>query len=228
MKIQVLRDADAVAQAAASYIASEATSAIAARGRFIWAVSGGRTPWAMLRLLAREPLQWKAVHILQVDERIAPMGDPDRNLTHIRETLLNEAPIPADQFHAMPVESPDLASAVAQYEQTLRQVAGSPAVLDVVHLGLGSDGHTASLVPGDPVLEVLDEDVAVTSLYQGRRRMTLTFPVLNRARRVVWVVTGREKAEALRRLRAKDSGIPAGRVRQDAALVLADQLAAEE
>ncbi|MBV8397430.1 MAG: 6-phosphogluconolactonase [Acetobacteraceae bacterium] len=101
-----------------------------------------------------------------------------------------------------------------------------PAVLDLVHLGLGPDGHTASLVPGDPVLDVTDTDVALSGVYQGRRRMTLTYPIINRARRILWLVTGSEKAGPLVRLRAADPSIPAGRVRQGQALVLADRAAA--
>ena len=126
----------------------------------------------------------------------------------------------------MPVESADLDEAAARYAQTLVDVAGSPPVLDLVHLGLGSDGHTASLVPGDPVLDVTDADVALTGVYQGRRRMTLTYPVLNRARRVLWLITGEDKAAMLVRLRRGDPAIPAGRVRQDHAVVLADRAAA--
>ncbi|MBV8265620.1 MAG: 6-phosphogluconolactonase, partial [Planctomycetaceae bacterium] len=127
---------------------------------------------------------------------------------------------------AMPVESPDLEVAAQRYGRTLREIADSPPVLDLVHLGLGPDGHTASLVPGDPVLDVTGADVALTGVYQGRRRMTLTYPILNRSRRVMWLVTGREKAGMLGRLRAGDESIPAGRVRQDQALVLADRAAA--
>jgi 6-phosphogluconolactonase len=127
----------------------------------------------------------------------------------------------------MPVESPDLEAAAAQYALTLREIAGSPPVLDLAHLGLGPDGHTASLVPGDPVLDVTDADVAVTGrAYQGRRRMTLTYPMLNRSRRILWLVTGSEKVDMLARLRAGDRSIPAGRVSQDRALVLADRAAA--
>jgi len=228
MKIRVFADVDSVAQAAATFIAGEARAAMAARGRFVVSVSGGHTPWLMLRALAFEEVPWDAVHVVQVDERVAPAGDPDRNLTHLRESLLPNAPFPPEHIHAMPVESQDLKAAVAQYERTLREIAGSPPVLDLVHLGLGVDGHTASLVPGDPVLDVTDADVALTSAYQGRRRMTLAYPVLNRARRVLWLVTGQEKASALRRLWTGDVSIPAGRVRREGALVLADWLAAGE
>jgi 6-phosphogluconolactonase len=190
------------------------------------AVSGGHTPWVMLRALGTEDVPWPAVHVVQVDERIAPAGHPDRNLTHLRESLLDHAPLLPEQIHEMPVESPDLETAAAQYAATLRQIAGSPPVLDLVHLGLGPDGHTASLVPGDPVLNVQDADVAVTGVYQGRRRMTLTYPMVNRSRRVLWVVTGSEKMQMLNRLLAGDESIPAGRVRREEALVLADRAAA--
>ena len=166
--------------------------------------------------------------MLQVDERIAPAGHADRNLTHLRREPAATGSTGAAQIHAMPVESADLDEAAARYAQTLVDVAGSPPVLDLVHLGLGPDGHTASLVPGDPVLDVTDADVALTGVYQGRRRMTLTYPALNRARRVLWLVTGEDKAAMLARLRRGDPAIPAGRVRQDHAVVLADRAAAAQ
>jgi 6-phosphogluconolactonase len=180
----------------------------------------------MLRALASENVPWKEFHIVQVDERVAPADHPDRNLTHVLESLLGHVPLPREQIYAMPVESADLEAAAARYALTLEKIAGSPPVLDLVHLGLGPDGHTASLVPGDPVLEVTDADVAISGVYQGRRRMTLTYPILNRSRRVLWLVTGSEKIKMLSRLRKGDSSIPAGRVRQDRALVLADRAAA--
>jgi 6-phosphogluconolactonase len=226
VKIESLADADAVARAGAAFTTAEARAATAARGRFIVAISGGHTPWAMLRALADEQMPWAGVHIVQVDERVAPAGHPDRNLTHLRESLLAHCPLRPEQVHAMPVESADLEVASGRYALMLREIAGSPPVLDLAHLGLGSDGHTASLVPGDPVLDVTDADVALTGVYQGRRRMTLTYPVLNRSRRIVWLVTGREKAEMLARLCKADQSIPAGRVRQDQAVVLADREAA--
>jgi 6-phosphogluconolactonase len=226
MKLEVFDDADSVARAAAATIAADARAAIAARGRFALAVSGGHTPWVMLRALAGEDIPWAGVHVCQVDERVAPDGHPDRNLTHLRESLLQHAPLHPEQIHAMPVESPNLETAATQCSLALRELAGSPPVLDLVHLGLGADGHTASLVPGDAVLDVTDADVAPTGVYQGRRRMTLTYPMLNRARRVLWVVTGSEKVEMLRRLRDSDVSIPAGRVRREHALLLADRAAA--
>ena len=226
MRLEVYSDADAVAQKAAALVAAEARAAVSARGSFVMAVSGGHTPWLMLRALAGEEVPWDAVHVAQVDERVAPAGDSDRNLTHLRESLLEHAPLRAERIHAMPVESSDLQAACEEYALTLRAIAGSPPVLDLVHLGLGPDGHTASLVPGDAVLEIKDADVALTGLYQGRRRMTLTYPILNRARQVLWLVTGSEKAGMLPRLRVGDAQIPAGRVRADRALLLADRTAA--
>jgi 6-phosphogluconolactonase len=226
MKLEVFDDADSIARAAAATIAAEARAAIAARGRFAFAVSGGHTPWIMLRALATEDVPWTSVHVYQVDERVAPAGHPDRNLTHLRESLLQHAPLRPEQIHAMPVESPDLEAAATEYALALREIAGAPPVLDLVHLGLGPDGHTASLAPGDAVLDVTDKDVALTGVYQGRRRMTLTYPMLNRARRVLWVVTGSEKGEMLRRLRDGDVSIPAGRVQRERALLLAGRAAA--
>jgi 6-phosphogluconolactonase len=225
MKVEVLADPEAVARKAAAIIAGEARDAVAARGRFVMAVSGGRTPWLMLRELAAMEIPWPAVHVVQVDERIAPAGHGDRNLTHLRECLPEQGPLRPEQIHPMPVESNDLEAAAARYAETLQELAGSPPVLDLVHLGLGPDGHTASLVPGDPVLEIENSDVALSGLYQGRRRMTLTYPILNRARRVLWVVTGKDKADMVTRLLDGDDSIPAGRVAKDRALLLADQAA---
>lgn len=226
MDFEVLKDAEAVARAAAKLIAADAREAVAARGRFTLAVSGGHTPWIMLRALAEENVPWPEAHIFQVDERVAPAGHADRNLTHLQESLLQHAPLRAEQIHAMPVEANDLEGTADQYAKTLAEFAGAPPVLDLAHLGLGPDGHTASLVPGDAALHVTNKDVAVTGVYQGRRRMTLTFPAINRARRILWVVTGSEKVEMLRRLREGDVSIPAGRVRRDRALLLADKAAA--
>jgi 6-phosphogluconolactonase len=226
MEIEVFANEESAAQAAAKTIATEARAAVAARGRFVMAVSGGRTPWIMMRALGDEDMPWDSVHVVQVDERVAPPGDPDRNLTHLRETLLDHTPIRADQVHAMPVEASDLEAAAKQYAAILGEIAGSPPVLDLVHLGLGPDGHTASLVPGDDVLIVDDEDVALTGVYQGRRRMTLTYPIINRSRRILWLVTGSERVGMLARLRKSDRSIPAGRISSDRAVIIADRAAA--
>jgi len=228
IETQILADADAVAKEAAKLIAAKARAAVAARGRFVMAVSGGHTPWQMLRVLANEVVPWESVHVVQVDERIAPAGDPDRNLTHLQESLLEHAPLPAEQIYAMPVEEPDLESAARNYARTLQQIAGTPPVLDLAHLGLGPDGHTASLVPDDPVLKINDRDVALTGIYQDHRRMTLTYPMLNRSRQILWLVTGAGKAGMLARLRDGDVSIPAGRIRREEALVIADRAALGE
>jgi 6-phosphogluconolactonase len=164
---------------------------------------------------------------VQVDERVAPEGHPDRNLTHLRRSLLEHAPLRPERILAMPVEEEDLKGAAARYSMAIEKIAGLPAIIDFVHLGLGPDGHTASLVPGDSVLDVHDRDVAVTDHYQGRRRMTLTFPILNRARRILWLVTGAEKAAMLALLQAADRSIPAGRVNQENASIMADRAALE-
>jgi 6-phosphogluconolactonase len=211
MNIEVYADVDAVAREAARLIAREARDAVATCGRFVMAVSGGKTPWIMLRNLAQEDVPWTGVQIVQVDERVAPEGGPDRNLTHLRESLLEHAPLRPEQIHAMPVEATNFDSACMGYTLTLEEIAGLPPVLDLIHLGLGHDGHTASLVPGDPVLDVRDANVAVTGIYQGQRRMTLTYPIINRSRRVLWLATGAEKAGMLARLQAGDVSIPAGR-----------------
>jgi len=226
MKIEILADAGAVARKAAEIIAAEARAAVAARGRFVVAVSGGHTPWQMLRALASENVPWAGVHVAQVDERVAPPEDTDRNLAHLRESLLAHAPLNPEQIHAMPVDAPDLDAAAKRYAATLQEIAGSPPVLDLAHLGLGPDGHTASLVPGDPVLNVSDADVALTGLYQGRRRMTLTYPMLNRSRGILWLVTGSDKVDALARLQRADKSIPAGRIERNQAVLLADRAAA--
>lgn len=192
MKIEAFPDDESAAPGAAVMVASEARAAVTSRGRFVIAVSGGRTPWMMLRALASQEMPWDNVHVVQVDERVAPEGHPDRNLTHLRESLLG-TPIRPEQIHAMPVEPADLEAAARQYASTLREIAGSPPTLDLVHLGLRPDGHTASLITGDAVLGVTDADVAFTGVYQRRRRMTLTYPVINRARRIRWLVTGVRK-----------------------------------
>jgi 6-phosphogluconolactonase/glucosamine-6-phosphate isomerase/deaminase len=148
---------------------------------------------------------------------VAPDGDAERNLTGLLAALPPEG---RAAVRPMPVTDPDLEAAAARYASSL------PAAFDVVHLGLGDDGHTASLVPGDPSLEADDRDVAVAGPYRGRRRMTLTFRAIARAGLVLWLVTGADKAAMLPRLLAGDPTIPAGRVRAARAVVLADRAAA--
>jgi len=176
----------------------------------------------MLRALSVESGPCTGVHVFQVDERVVPAEHPDRNLTHLKESLVENAPLRPEQIHAMPVESFDLGAAATLHANEIGVVVGSPPVLDMIPLGLGSDGHTASLVLGDAVLDVTGDDVAMTTAYQGRRRMTLTYPILNRARRILWVVTGKGKMEMVSRLYKGDISIPAGRVHRNQAFLLAD------
>ena len=224
MHVHTFKDADETALAAARFVADAARVAVQARGRFSAALSGGSTPWKMLRALAEEDLPWDAVHLFQVDERVAPAGDASRNLVHMERCLcaLHES---RPHVHAMPVEATALEQAPGCYGRTLASVCGEPPVLDLVHLGLGADGHTASLVPGDAVLEISDAAVALSAEYQGQKRMTLTYPTINRARAVLWLATGDAKTQMIARLRARDSSIPAGRVNQQRAVLFADEAA---
>lgn len=221
MKIEVHPSKEDAAAQGAKLIAEHVAAAIVGRGHAYIAVSGGHTPWAMLALLAKRNLPWEKLTVFQVDERECPIDSDDRNYKHLRENLPSKCHI-----EAMPVETPD--GGDSAYARRLQALAGNPPVLDVVHLGLGPDGHTASLVPGDPVLEVTDRDVAWTEPYQGHRRMTLTYPVLDRARFVFWLVDGAAKRDALARLKAGDPEIPAGRVHATRQMVIADAEAAGE
>ena len=228
MKVESLADADAAAKRGAEFVAAEARRVVPQRDRFTLALSGGGTPRLMIQTLAEEDVPWNQVHIFQVDERVVPDGHPDRNLTHLGETLLSKSVLPDDHLHAMPVGKGDLDDAAQTYARILEELAGSPPALDLVHLGLGVDGHTASLVPRDPVLHVRDTYVSPTDSYLGRRRMTLTYPTLNRARRLLWLVTGKNKAQMVRRLYDGDESIPAGRVASDQAFLISDRAAASE
>ncbi|MFJ8490095.1 6-phosphogluconolactonase [Streptomyces sp. NPDC094038] len=214
-ELEVVADPDAVAGTAAAFVARPARACVRAHGRFTSAASGGHTPWAMFARLAHEDVPWEHVAVFQVDERVAPDGDPDRNLTHLRESL---GTAPAEVI-AMPVNDADLDAAAAACGRSL------PERFDLLHLGLGPDGHTASLVPHDPVHDVADRPVALTAPYMGHQRMTLTCPAPARAQQVLWLVTGADTREPLSRLVAEDRSIPAGRV-EAAALVLADTAAA--
>jgi 6-phosphogluconolactonase len=217
--LEVLDDDRAAARRAAELIAEAGAEAVAARGIFGFAMSGGRTPWAMLALLDDlERMPWGETELFQVDERVASPGDQDRNLTHII-LALSMGHQPA--LRPMPVTSHDLDAAAREYESSL------PERLDLIHLGLGPDGHTASLVPGDPVLEVGDRGVALTDTsYQGHRRMTITYPTIDAGRKVLWLAAGEEKREPLRKLLAGDESIPAGRVKNASMIVVADKAAA--
>ena len=227
MRLIVGADASEAARLAADEIAGACRDAITARGRALVAVSGGETPWLMLEQLRTRPLDWPRVHVVQVDERIAPAGDPRRNVTRLGELLVRDGPLPAANLHAMPVESAMPDSAAAEFQRGLEAAFGHPLRIDVVQLGLGTDGHTASLVPDDAVLQVTDRDVAVTTgFYQGLQRMTLTYPALNRARRRLWLVTGASKASPLAAMLAGTSDAPAAQVSASATVVVADAAAA--
>ncbi len=221
--LEILPDASSAAQAAASFVAREATRAIAERGMFSVALSGGSTPRPMFELLAHEELPWERVQLFQVDERVVPLDHPDSNARQLREALLERVPVPERNLHMMPVDESDPA---ARYAATLRSLLGEPAVLDMVHLGLGDDGHTASLVPGDLALEIDDADVAAVPPYRGHARISLTLPMLNRARRVLWLVSGSGKQRALAKLLARDPSVPASLVSRERALIVADRASA--
>jgi 6-phosphogluconolactonase len=214
IELERVADHEAAAQAAAKLIVAAGREALAERHRFSLALSGGTDPWRMVELVSEAGLDWERTTIFQVDERIAPAGDDDRNLTHMVEAL----PIDLQtRIRPMPVTDDDLESAAARYAEEL------PDALDAVHLGLGPDGHTASLVPNDRVLEVTDRKVALTGgEYQDRRRMTVTYPTLAAARNIVWLITGAEKQDPLAKLRAQDPSVPAGRVSQEHATIVAD------
>ncbi len=213
----VFDDLDALSAAAARFVADRALEAVERDGTFHLALSGGRSPWRMFEVLTTLDVPWERTVVWQVDERVAPRNDPERNLAHLQAALGAHA----DRVRPMPVDEADLGAAAVRYGAAL------PVELHVVHLGIGPDGHTASLVPGDPVLDVEDRPVALTSgPYEGRRRMTLTYPGIRRARQLLWLVTGEDKRTALTKLLAADPAIPAGRVEAASSMVMADRAAA--
>ena len=225
--LHVYETAAEVALQAEQWLADQIRDTVGDRGHCSMAVSGGHSPWPMLESLARRSdLPWESVSIFQVDERIAPEGDADRNLTQLNEHVLDVRPSLRTSTYPMPVNDPDIEKAADRYANQLMKSCGDPIELDIIHLGLGPDGHTASLVPGDPVLQVHDRDVAITGgLYQGRRRMTLTYPAINRARRIMWQVVGGDKKEALGRMMAGDDSVPGGLISSTQAVIFADKSA---
>lgn len=225
MRVDVLATPELAAQRAAQHLADALRAAIRERDRACLALSGGKSPVPMFRALARQDLDWSAVHVFQVDERVAPRGAPDRNLTAIEAELVHAGSLPPECLHAMPVDGSDLMAGAAAYGALLAKLAGEPVTLDAVHLGLGGDGHTASLFPGDPVLEVTDRAVAVTRPHAGLRRLTLTYPVLDAARLLVWFVVGSGKQAMVKRLAAADRAIPAGRVAGERVVLVTDDAA---
>lgn len=215
--LRVFPDAPAAVSAAAAALGSGIRRALQARGRCVLALSCGAAAPQLCRELAAQELDWRRVHLVQVDERIVPLADPDRSLGRIQPFL------PPLQLHPMPVEAADLEAGAREYAALLRELAGAAPVLDVVHLGLGVDGHTASLVPGDPALDVMDRDVVITGPYRGTRRMTLTYPLLDRAREIVWLATGAEKRAAIHRFCDEDMALPASRVAALTMFLFTDQ-----
>jgi len=214
-QLEVVADEKAAARRGAELIAAAGANAVEDRNMFSAAMSGGRTPWGMLALLSEmEAMPWPKTELFQADERIAAPGSEERNLTHM---VLGLSLDHQSSLRPMPVTQRDLGAAAREYESSL------PKRLDLVHLGLGPDGHTASLVPGDAVLEVDDRRVVVTETpYGGHRRMTLTYPALAEARQILWLVTGEAKREALARLLEGDRSIPAGRVENESMVIVAD------
>lgn len=227
MRVFVAESPDAVARRAAGWLQGQVAHAVAARKRCLVALSGGKTPARMLHELRRLRVHWHELHVFQVDERVVPLADERRNARQVNDLLIGPGGLDASRFHAMPVERPDLDSGALDYESVLEEFGGRPPVLDVVHLGLGADGHTASLVPGDPLLDEHGRRVGASIEYNGVPRLTLTYPALDAARHRLWVVTGADKAAALQRLYEGDATIPAGRVSREAAFVFADEDAAK-
>jgi 6-phosphogluconolactonase len=227
MKTELFPTADQVAAGAAAYLEQEIRDALTHQKSFSLAISGGRTPWEMLKILSKADLPWKRVNLFQVDERVAPDGHADRNLTQLFQAIAGTPMVTQLRIFPMPVLAEDLEEGCREYTQVLDEVTEGKG-LDLIHLGLGSDGHTASLVPGDGVMEVQDRLVACTqNTYQGRIRMTLTYPLLNSAKQLLWIVTGSEKQEMVQRLLQQDPSIPAGSIQQENALLLVDQAAME-
>jgi 6-phosphogluconolactonase len=227
MKTELFPTADQVAAGAAAYLEQEIRDALTHQKSFSLAISGGRTPWEMLKILSKADLPWKRVNLFQVDERVAPDGHADRNLTQLFQAIAGTPMVTQLRIFPMPVLAEDLEEGCREYTQVLDEITEGKG-LDLIHLGLGSDGHTASLVPGDGVMDVKDRLVACTqNTYQGRIRMTLTYPLLNAAKQLLWIVTGSEKQEMVKRLIQQDPSIPAGTIRQENALLMVDQAAME-
>jgi 6-phosphogluconolactonase len=227
MKTELFPTADQVAAGAAAYLEQEIRDALTHQKSFSLAISGGRTPWEMLKFLSKADLPWKRVNLFQVDERVAPDGHADRNLTQLFQAIAGTPMVTQLRIFPMPVLAEDLEEGCGEYTQVLDEITEGKG-LDLIHLGLGSDGHTASLVPEDGVMEVQDRLVACTqNTYQGRIRMTLTYPLLNGAKQLLWIVTGSEKQEMVQRLLKQDPSIPAGKIRQENALLMVDKAAME-
>ena len=202
----VLPSAEALAEAAAERIAALAAETLEVRERFLLALAGGSTPRLLYRRLADEPwrgrIDWTRVEILFGDERAVPPDQPDSNYRMAREALLDHVPVPPEQVHRMQAELEDLDGAATRYEALLRSLAPDRPVprLDLVLLGVGPDGHTASLFPDTEVLGERERLVAPVRPGAGLHRLSLTYPVLNAARHLMFLVTGEGKAAILRQL----------------------------
>jgi 6-phosphogluconolactonase len=220
-RLEVFDDPEAAAARGAALIAGQLRAAVAERGVATFAVSRGAF---LFERLADERVPWERIHLFQVDERVAPDGDSSRNATQIRSALGAQVERHPERFHWMPVTAADLTAGARQYEAALICAVGSPPVLDAVHLGLGVDGHTASIFASDADDE--RHDVAVTPAHDGRRRMTLTMPLINRARSILWLVTGPDKAPALAHLLSGNPDLVATRIARHSAVIVADATAA--
>jgi 6-phosphogluconolactonase len=226
MKTEIFSNSEEVAKRAAEFLEEKIRETINTKGSFSMAISGGRTPWEMLKFLSKAHLRWNKINIFQVDEREAPDGHPDRNLSQLFKAIQDSGVETKVNIFPMPVTAENLEEACEDYSKIIYEVTGD-GILDLIHLGMGSDGHTASLIPGDQVCEIEDRDVAMTlAPYQGRMRMTLTYPIINRAKEILWVVTGEEKAEMVEKLLISDPSIPAGNVNSSNAVLLLDKVAA--
>lgn len=221
-QLEVFGDARRLAARAAELFEGQISFARRERGRVSIALSRP-TPPEVFERIGRARIPRRDVHVLQVDERKAAKDSDERNLKLVKRELSSW--LATAELHAMPVDGA-LARGAAAYEQTLVELCGRRPVIDLVHLGLGPDGHTASLLPGDPVLDVRDRCVAVTKRHKGHQRMTLTYPVLDRARLVVFIVTGEEKRDALARVLRGDRAMPAARLGASNVVILADRAAA--
>lgn len=227
MTLEIFNNSDEVAEKAAQYIEEKIRTAILTKGSFTMAISGGKTPWQMLKILAKAKLRWEKVFLFQVDERVAPDGNEERNLTQLFKSIEGSGIMTRINVFPMHVISENLEEETKAYAEAIEKVAEN-GELDLIHLGMGSDGHTASLIPGDSVCEVAGAAIAMTTQpYQGRMRMTMTYSLINRAKEILWLVTGEEKAEMLQRLLQQDPSIPAGKVNPTHATIFADKAAAK-
>jgi 6-phosphogluconolactonase len=232
-RFEILSEPTALARRVAEWMT---LAALAAKGPFRVSLSGGSTPKTLYQLLASDAFSgrfpWQRVFWYFGDERFVPYDHPDSNYRMVREAMLAKAPVPPQNVYPVPFDGgPD--DAARRYERTLQEAYGGtildPArpLFDVTLLGLGADGHTASLLPGEPVLEERQRWVAAVSHGRPEIRITMTFPVIDSSRRVAFLVTGREKAAIVRAIRTGVSEAPASRVRPIGELVwFVDQAAA--